>query len=805
VVAETAELLARAVPALGGDARAVVEDVTRSALARNQLRAWLAGNPDGLRSGDSDCPVAGARLVAELARRGFDVVSPRCRDCGRARLLPAEVDGGRVCQDCYQRRRREPCSRCGRVRKVTTRDANGQAICLRCRSADPATWRPCGRCGQAAQTVAVEDGVVVGRCCYVPPLLRCTVCGIRKGERPYKTRRPLCAVCAQRPRVACDTCGLDAPPTEGQPARCARCRRHPPSQCRACGTLTVGRDRDGEARCPDCYQRPVGACGRCGRVRPVVRLARDGDPDLCGIWRGPVMVCEGCGRVGPCRGERKGWMLCIYCRPVTPQTCAHCGQARQPTAHWHEGPVCQRCYNRALAAKADCPRCGHHRRLRHYPGHDEQICADCAGQAATHVCTVCGTEDRLHERGVCPRCVLRRRLGDLLGNQADRQRTGLAPLFDALLNASEPKAVLDWLLKSPTVTDTLARIGRGDLLVSYGTIDKLEPQLGVRTARHLENLLAATGTLPARDPVLTATERWCDRFLADIDNPEHARLLGTYVRWQILRPLRDKSQQAPITPSSGDAARRRLAIIGRFLGSLAHRGRRLADCRQSDLDSWLVAQPPHQAQPLRHFTRWASTRKAMPSLDVPVRRSNLPAPPADADDRWAVARHLLHDPGIDPADRVAGALAVIYAQPLHRITRLTTNDLTDNEAGVGVRLGATAVELPEPLAGHVRALLAERNPQSRKAKVVADAGWLFPGVDPGRPITQSGMSRRLRRHGVKAGAHRLAALYQLAAEMPAALVADLLGVHRVTADVWCRTAGRIWANYPEMRAEEADS
>jgi hypothetical protein len=67
------------------------------------------------------------------------------------------------------------------------------------------------------------------------------------------------------------------------------------------------------------------------------------------------------------------------------------------------------------------------------------------------------------------------------------------------------------------------------------------------------------------------------------------------------------------------------------------------------------------------------------------------------------------------------------------------------------------------------------------------------------------MSRRLRRHGVKAGAHRLAALYQLAAEMPAALVADLLGVHRVTADVWCRTAGRIWANYPEMRAEEADS
>ena len=94
---------------------------------------------------------------------------------------------------------------------------------------------------------------------------------------------------------------------------------------------------------------------------------RDEDPELCGVcWKGPVMTCEGCGRVQACRGERKRGMLCIVCRPVTPQVCAHCGEARQPMAHWHEGPICNRCYARALATRESCPCCGQLRRLRRY-------------------------------------------------------------------------------------------------------------------------------------------------------------------------------------------------------------------------------------------------------------------------------------------------------------------------------------------------------------------------------------------------------------------------------------------------------
>lgn len=121
---------------------------------------------------------------------------------------------------------------------------------------------------------------------------------------------------------------------------------------------------------------------------------------------------------------------------------------------------------------------------------------------------------------------------------------------------------------------------------------------------------------------------------------------------------------------------------------------------------------------------------------------------------------------------------------------------------MAVCVAGTAIKVPEPLATHVRQLLARRSPNTRKARLTTDGRWLFPGADPGRPITQQGLSRRLRRHGVRPGEHRLASLHQLAAEVPAALLADLLGISPTTANAWARLSGGTWASYPEMRAAE---
>jgi hypothetical protein len=108
-------------------------------------------------------------------------------------------------------------------------------------------------------------------------------------------------------------------PDGRDPRTVSHCATGTTEPCRACGELTAGRDRRGRPRCEGCYQRPVGTCGRCGRVRAIVRLAVDGDPDLCAIcWTGPTAKCENCGQVRPCRGERRGRMLCSACTPVRP-------------------------------------------------------------------------------------------------------------------------------------------------------------------------------------------------------------------------------------------------------------------------------------------------------------------------------------------------------------------------------------------------------------------------------------------------------------------------------------------------------
>jgi hypothetical protein len=424
-------------------------------------------------------------------------------------------------------------------------------------------------------------------------------------------------------------CRLEAPmPRDGKEALCARCRSGLAAPCTGCGRPTLGRTRAGQPQCVACYKRPVRACGRCGRVRAITKFARGGDPDLCGVcWKGPVVACEGCGRVAACRGERKGRMLCLRCRPVTPQICAHCGEARAPVAHWHEGPVCTACYNRSLTAKATCPRCGDQRRLRHYPGFEEQVCSDCAGQPATHVCSGCGVEDLLYERGRCARCVLERRLSEWLGDEAALAVNGLLPLREALAGADEARTVLDWLSRKTPAVQVLGRIAKGELPLSYVTLDELRPIVGQRGTPHLESLLVASGSLPGRDPALAVTERWLNDFLGELTNhPDHVQLARTYVRWQILKPLREKSRIAPLTQSTGYSARTRARSMGKFLDWLELRQVSVAECRQCDVDEWF-AQAQNHVRAARPFMTWAIARRSMPRVVVPtLTRSTAAAP-----------------------------------------------------------------------------------------------------------------------------------------------------------------------------------
>jgi hypothetical protein len=78
------------------------------------------------------------------------------------------------------------------------------------------------------------------------------------------------------------------------------------------------------------------------------------------------------------------------------------------------------------------------------------------------------------------------------------------------------------------------------------------------------------------------------------------------------------------------------------------------------------------------------------------------------DGEWVLARHLLHDAGIDAHDRVASLLVVLYAQTVNRISQLTADDVTTADTTVYLHLGVSPMALPSPLVEHVRALLPPR-------------------------------------------------------------------------------------------------
>src|SRR6478609_6105493 len=166
----------------------------------------------------------------------------------------------------------------------------------------------------------------------------------------------------------------------------------------------------------------------------------------------------------------------------------------------------------------------------------------------------------------------------------------------------------------------------------------------------------------------------------------------------------------------------------------------------------------------------------------------------DGEARWEQARRLLHEQSIKPEDRVAGLLALLYAQWPAAISRLTLDHVQADEQQLRLRLGREPVVLPEPLAALVRQLVASR----RGHATLGDPGnspWLFPGGRPGQPISAAHLTERLRRLGLHPGRDRSSALFHLATELPAALLARLLGINISVAVAWQRASSGDWTNY----------
>ncbi len=297
-------------------------------------------------------------------------------------------------------------------------------------------------------------------------------------------------------------------------------------------------------------------------------------------------------------------------------------------------------------------------------------------------------------------------------------------------------------------------------------------------------------------------ERWIAATIAERSDPEEQQLLHRYAVWHVLRRLRRRLGDAETTHAQAVSVQQHVRGAIALLDVLGAHHLDLGTARQGDLETWLVSDQATHCREAGHFVRWAK-REKLTGLEFPAVRWGGPSGVIDTETRWAQARWLLGDDTLRPEDRFAGLLVLLYAQWPAAISRLTTAHIEANDSDVRLRLGHAPVVLPEPLAALALHLVATRQGHAAIGHQTGSP-WLFPGGQPGRPISAFRLGERLRQLGLRPGQSRSTALFQLATELPAALLARMLGIHISVAVAWQRASAGDWTNYAADYSRRGD-
>lgn len=442
-----------------------------------------------------------------------------------------------------------------------------------------------------------------------------------------------------------------------------------------------------------------------------------------------------------------------------------------------------------------CPGCGETKVLAFYDDQRRPSCAHCTGQAAIYGCDDCGREDNPFGRR-CGPCELHRRLTDLLADTTGNVHPRLRPVFDTLMAAPRPQSVLYWLTRASSRPDLLRAMARGDMDITHGAFDQLSPD---RAVIYVRDLLAAVEVLPQYEASVERVTPWLRDQLAALPK-HHADLIGRFARWQLLRRLRLLEDRDAVTRGSVQHARAAVLGAARFLQWLDEQHIPLAMAGQPQLDRYLHRHPGRVAS-LKEFLDWTSRAQLTARLSIPVADRPLPQVTLGDEQRWRHVERLLHDHDVRRYVRIAGLFLLLFAQPLSRICRMTHDRVAKSGGLVTVTFDTEPIELPQPL----DRLVLHQHAQATSGRYANHrSSWLFPGRHAGRPLATENFRSQLVALDIAPNQARKAAMFQLAAEMPAPVLADLLGVAPATASRWSKLAARDWSHYAAMRRDLQD-
>lgn len=576
-----------------------------------------------------------------------------------------------------------------------------------------------------------------------------------------------------RPSRPCTTCGMVAP---------THARTTVGPVCRSCYT------RD---------HRPARPCGHCGQTRPIARKATATTPDICHhCWRKPIVTCSVCGRERPGSRTRTGTGYCNTCRPRPDHTCAWCDTARPVQARWPRGPVCADCYTQVRHHPDRCASCARIAVLIGVDPTRQPICGPCAGSTRDYRCRGCGQAVVLFHRGRCHRCTLHERLTTLQTTTTEHTHAQLTQLRDQLIEADQPQSVLAWL-RGPA-GKLLTQLAASDQPLSHQLLDQ---QRHSRAVHHLRQLLVHAGVLTTRDEHLERIPAWLDNILAPAPD-EHARLIRPFTHWAILRRARRRQPATGSTIGAAGFARSRVLVALQFLHWLDTAELTLATLTQAHIEAWLTAGSTNRYN-VRYFLTWAHRRGLTAAITVPHRPNSDPATFLDDDQHYQQLHRCLTDTAMPTHVRFAGALLLLFGTRLSHTVKLRTDHVTHDSDGVYLQLDTKPVLLPPPLAALTDDLLTHRrHPNIVERGNTNQSRYLLPGRNAGRPRDEHRLADNLRRHGIDTHAGRNTALLTLATDLPAPVLAELIGLNPNTATRWAKLAQRDWTDYLLQRSTQ---